>query len=451
MYKFLQYFKTFMNIQYPGSSKTNYTSDDIRRYNLVNYIALISGLTIIIYVIICSVLDFQLFRHAVFFLSICSITTFGIIFINKSGHYKFAKLFIAVFFPVFLTYFSTVIFSKNPGFHVFLLLSAFIPLFMWSSKEKKYFFIFIPINIFLYLIIEFFPPFFIAEINLPLEYITLLKSTNIIICFMCFGLAIGIYQVYANNKEKQLFNQKEKLRISQAHKDKIHSIIAHDIRGPVEGFSSITEYLIENYENFNDEKKMKFLNEINKSMNSIKSLLENLLDWSKAHSDLIKKNFTDIKVLVIIQDVIKLLNNQIKKKKIIIDIDITPEIQVNAYSHMVSTIFRNLIFNAIKYTPDNGNISISADKINSKVKFCIADSGVGMSESDIIKVFNFQKIYTTLGTNNEKGSGFGLLLCKEFIEKNNGEIWVETELGKGSKFYFTLNGSLKEENRQNII
>ena len=451
MYKFLQYLKAFIGIQYPGSSKTNYTSAGIRRYSFVNYIVLTSILIMIIYIVICSVLDFQLLKQAVLFFSICILTAFGIVFINKSGHYKFAKLLIAVFFPSFIIYISTVLFSKNIGFHIFLLLSAFIPLFMWSSKEKKYFFIFIPINIFIYLIIEFFPPFFNAEINLPSEYTALLKSTNIIICFLCFGLAIGIYQVYANNNEKKLYNQKEKLRISQAHKDKIHSIIAHDIHSPVEGFSSITEYLIENYEIFNDKKKIKFLVEMNKSANSIKTLLGNLLDWSKAHSGLIEKNLTDIPVLVIIQDVIKLLDNQIKKKKIIIDIYITPESQVNAYLHMVSTIFRNLIFNAIKYTPDNGNISISADKVDSKVEFCIADSGVGMSESEKLKVFNFQKIYTTLGTNNEKGSGFGLLLCKEFIEKNHGKIWVETELGKGSKFYFTLNGSLKEESPKDII
>jgi signal transduction histidine kinase len=344
----------WFDVKFSDVALNKYSKDELRRINITNYIGLISFLNMMLYVIIYSFIDFQLFHHAILFLTTSSFISFIIILINKKGYHHTARLAIAVFIPFFMSYISAFVFSKEPGFQVYLLLSAIIPIFMWSLKDRFYLIFFISLNILLYALLEFFPPFFETQIKLPEELNEIFFSTNIIICFLGFGLAIWFYQYFYNKQEEELIEQTEALRLSQAHKDRVYSIIAHDLRSPLGTFVGLTDLYLQQYDFYGDKKRKEVLSMINKSSVSLHELLENLLDWSKIQTGILDKNYTNFHLLRIVEDAVSLHNELIANKNLDVQIKIDTNIQVNADQYMVSTVFRNLISNAIKFTPLDG-------------------------------------------------------------------------------------------------
>jgi len=173
-------------------------------------------------------------------------------------------------------------------------------------------------------------------------------------------------------------------------------------------------------------------------------LLENLLIWSRIQADSIR--FKPIKIFLnaLINENIDLLKPGIKQKQIKITVHIPGNLKTNADNYMLDTIIRNLLSNAIKFTADNGNIEISAKQVGDKVEIAISDTGIGIKKENIDKLFRIEHNLMTVGTNGEKGSGLGLILCKEFIEKHDGKIQVESVEGKGSSFIFTMPKSISD-------
>ncbi|MGM0531523.1 MAG: sensor histidine kinase, partial [Bacteroidota bacterium] len=167
-------------------------------------------------------------------------------------------------------------------------------------------------------------------------------------------------------------------------------------------------------------------------------LLTNLLDWSRAQSGRIEFKPESIELVTIINEVADLLEDTAKQKSIAISQKLPHHISVYADKEMVSTILRNLISNGIKFTNHGGEIIIDAAQKEDHLVVSVADNGVGISEEDIDKLFRLDYSYSTTGTNNEKGTGLGLLLCKDFIEMHGGKIWAESQPGAGSVFYFSL-------------
>lgn len=238
--------------------------------------------------------------------------------------------------------------------------------------------------------------------------------------------------------EHKLIKKEQNLSDLNSTKDKLISIIAHDLRGPFNNILGFSELLIKNVNNYDVAKFEKYLGIINSSTQNTLVLLDNLLDWAKSQTGQISFNPKKLLFSKIIQEMIKLKDSHAKSKDISLNYSSLDEIEVFADENMLKTILRNLISNAIKFTEKGGQININAILKQNHVEISISDNGIGMDENTLKELFKISSKATSHGTANEKGSGLGLVLCKEFIEKHRGEIRVESEEGKGSNFKFIL-------------
>ncbi|MBN1251364.1 MAG: PAS domain S-box protein [Bacteroidales bacterium] len=237
----------------------------------------------------------------------------------------------------------------------------------------------------------------------------------------------------------------ENLRQLNATKDKFFSIIAHDLKNPFSAIIGFSELILNNVSNYSKEQIESFVTVINKASIKGYTLLENLLEWSRNQTgkvDVIKEKF---EINELIKENIELIKEKADLKGIKIIYKNETELYAEADKNMINTVIRNLLSNAIKYTKHKGTVEIKAEKScktqsqkNECLKIEISDNGIGIENENIHKLFKIEESYSTKGTSSEKGTGLGLILCKDFVEKNNGEIWVESEFGKGSSFYFTL-------------
>lgn len=229
-----------------------------------------------------------------------------------------------------------------------------------------------------------------------------------------------------------------KLSVLNSTKDRLFSIIAHDLRNPFHAVSGFSELLIRDYKKISQEKIDKYLDLINRASVNGYLLLENLLQWSRAQTENISFDPISFNLLDCSDEVIQLSETEATRKNIRLIQTVSKEVMVFADENMVKTILRNLISNAIKFTNESGEIIISAIVNNSLVEIGVADNGVGISPENVKLLFYIDTNVSTKGTAMESGTGLGLILCKEFVERNSGKIWVESEPGKGSTFIFTL-------------
>lgn len=249
--------------------------------------------------------------------------------------------------------------------------------------------------------------------------------------------------LFYQNITKQKDNEK-KLQELNATKDKFFSIIAHDLRNPFVALMGLSEYLLTKYNTSDREDHRKKLELMNESAQHAYQLLENLLTWALSQSGGIKFAYKKISLSHVIDDTFKILNASALNKSIELLSKVERKHYVYADAYMLETIIRSLISNAIKFTPRNGKVVIGLadnhDQDKEFVEIYVEDTGVGIPEGTINDLFRIDKNTTTCGTEKEKGSGLGLILCKEFVEKHGGRIWAESTVGKGSKFSFTIQG-----------
>ncbi len=237
------------------------------------------------------------------------------------------------------------------------------------------------------------------------------------------------------------------MRKLNASKDRFFSIVAHDLRSPFLPLMGLSELLPQIIDTSTIEEIKEIARDIHDSANNLYNLLENLLSWSRMQMGRMPYDPTSIVLQKIVFENIMLLSANAHYKKILLQGDIPEEIIVEADRDMLNTIIRNLIANAIKFTSSGGSITISVDMVllphsvepNEKlVEISIRDTGVGISKANIDKLFQIDVHHSTQGTNQESGTGLGLIMCKEMVEKNGGEIWIESELGKGTTVKFTV-------------
>jgi signal transduction histidine kinase/tetratricopeptide (TPR) repeat protein len=236
-----------------------------------------------------------------------------------------------------------------------------------------------------------------------------------------------------------LLSRERQLQELNATKDKFFSIIAHDIKNPLSALIVGSDLLFTYYNRFEDNERLKHIIKLSESSRFLLKLLENLLQWSRSQTDSIEFSPNENSINSLINENLELLKLNLSEKNIKIEYNPQTDHSSRFDYNMVNTVIRNLLTNAIKFTPNGGNIKINFDKTDENYHIIsIKDSGIGIKKENLEKLFKIDKTISTPGTNNEKGTGLGLLLCKEFIEKHNGKIWVESEEGKGSTFYFTL-------------
>ena len=225
--------------------------------------------------------------------------------------------------------------------------------------------------------------------------------------------------------------QSEQLLGMNKLKDRLFSIIAHDLRGPLINLNDIIKMLNEGM--ITEEEFKSFVPQLSKNIGYTTGLLENLLFWSKSQlqGEVVKPVYFNLKEISV--NILHLFENTIHEKDILIENNIQLSCKVYADKDMIQLVVRNLISNAVKFSKRGGSIKLTTRTEENYTNLCVTDTGVGISETDQKKFFE-QETFTTRGTDNEQGTGLGLLLCKDFIEKNGGSIWVESEIGKGSKF-----------------
>ena len=238
--------------------------------------------------------------------------------------------------------------------------------------------------------------------------------------------------------EIQLKKYTDELKTLNDTKDKLFSIIAHDLKNPFNSILGLTQLLNDQYEEYNDDEKKLIISNIKDSSKKMFSLLENLLIWSFAQRNGINVNAEKIDLYEIANVQMGVFVTIARTKNILLANNIDPCTFVNADRDLVKTILLNLINNAIKFTHSSGNIHLNALKRNDNIEVSVTDNGVGIDAHVLKTLFKSAESYTSLGTSNEKGTGLGLMICKEFVELNGGSIWVESEEGNGSRFTFTL-------------
>ena len=248
----------------------------------------------------------------------------------------------------------------------------------------------------------------------------------------------------SNQKEKlqiqaeELKANNEKLRLLNATKDKFFTLISHDLRSPFNSILGFTNLLVEEYNDLDDAQKKKIINSLNKSSKSAYELLENLLTWAQTQTGRMEINKELLNLKELIETSIAVYRYNAFKKNIEIAINIPSNTKLSIDRNTSITIIGNLVNNAIKFTPDGGTITINYIENENNIELHIIDTGVGMSAEVIGKLFKIDEDISTKGTNNENGTGLGLILCKEFINKNGGDISVISEEGKGSEFILTI-------------
>jgi PAS domain S-box-containing protein len=221
-------------------------------------------------------------------------------------------------------------------------------------------------------------------------------------------------------------------------KDKFISILAHDLKSPFSSLIGFSELLKEKTDNLNDYKIKLFVDNIYEVSSSTFIFLEELLEWARTQLNLIKFNTEQIHLIQIVEECILFFKNISIGKFIEIYPHVSQDIYIVADRYMLKTILRNLVSNAIKFTPKYGKIKIFAQVKQTFIEIIVSDTGMGMDSNKINSLFKIGETKSNIGTESERGTGFGLLLCKEFIEKHGGNIKVESQLGMGSNFKFTI-------------
>ena len=269
------------------------------------------------------------------------------------------------------------------------------------------------------------------------------RRTNIFLvvaAVLTFLLGLILWNRYRlKQKTNRLLAEKNtELQRLNATKDKLFAIVAHDLKNPLSAFRSITQNLNDNKLQISKEEVDFFIGRLNQSANQLYDLLQNLLNW--AISQIGKLPFVPEKISLteLAADNTRLFQNNLLQKNQQAVVDIPDALFVWADKNMIKTVVRNLLSNAVKFTPDGGKIELSAREQNGEVIFCMADSGIGIAPNDLNKLFKVEEDVASVGQSAEKGTGLGLILCRELIEKNKGRIWAESTAGNGSRFNFAL-------------
>lgn len=247
----------------------------------------------------------------------------------------------------------------------------------------------------------------------------------------------------ADRSNKLLQESKDNLKTLNATKDKFFSIIAHDLRNPFNALHGLTEHLLNNYDHFEEDEIKDSIELIYNSADDLLELLENLLHWSRSQRGKMQFVPRKLQLSELVDKTFKILNMSAQKKNINLVSEINPDLKLTADYDMLMAILRNLISNAIKFSYPDSFIRLNALNFDNYIEISVMDNGVGISPENIKKLFRVDMDHTTSGTSQEQGSGLGLILCQEFVDKHNGKIWVESELNKGSTFKFTISKNIK--------
>jgi len=253
------------------------------------------------------------------------------------------------------------------------------------------------------------------------------------------GSCVNINDQIKNEEKIKKIN--DKLTESNKTKDKFFSIMSHDLRSPLSGLMGILEILATSYDDLKEDEKIEIITEAVNTSKSTYALIENLLEWSSINSGKLTFEPKNIELLELVNNIGTLYNQNFKNKGITFKVNVKAQTIVFADIKILETILRNLISNAIKFTPQNGTVLVNSEEDQDFTVIQVNDNGIGMDQDEMNNLFRIDKSHSTRGTDNEEGTGLGLILCKELVEKQGGKIWVVSKKGEGSTFYLSLPAS----------
>jgi len=262
------------------------------------------------------------------------------------------------------------------------------------------------------------------------------KILNYVMGIGLLAFAVILYIFYRTNRIKASINKQ--LEANNATKDRFFSLIAHDLRSPLSGAVGLSEIVRDETNQLPDNYLSRCAISLNNSLIDLYGLTENLLTWAQSESGGISFHPASFNIHNLADEAVSLSKELCVSKGISISNTIPKDIILTVDKNMISTIFRNLISNSSKYTDSGGEILVSSTLIKGFIEIVISDTGSGISEDRVKSLFDPSKIFTTLGTRNERGSGLGLLLCKEFVNRHQGSIKVESQLGKGTRMILSF-------------
>jgi two-component system sensor histidine kinase/response regulator len=247
------------------------------------------------------------------------------------------------------------------------------------------------------------------------------------------------HQISLVAAKRALIERNEELHRTITSRDKLYSVIAHDLRSPLGSIKMVLNMLIINLPpEMIGEEMHELLTVANQTTEETFALLDNLLKWTKSQIGRLKICYQDTNIVEILQSVMDIFNMVADLKGISIKLEAPDRMMANADIDMIKTVVRNLLSNAIKFSRENSTIVISATTQDGMAIVSVKDSGCGIAEEDQAKLLHTDTHFSTFGTNNEEGSGLGLLLCQDFVEKNNGKLWFTSKKGEGSTFSFSI-------------
>ena len=257
----------------------------------------------------------------------------------------------------------------------------------------------------------------------------------------------NVHEEQLAQKSQELAREKEKLEKERAEleklnatKDKFFSLIAHDLKNPFNTIIGLSELVLHRFDNYSGKKIKEFVRQIYNYSTHTYTLLDNMLQWARSQTKQIKIHPENIDLQTTIHENINLLQNKADEKNLQLETDIRKDaVYVYADENMTGTVVRNLISNAIKFTGEEGLVVVRTQRNDPEnIRISVVDNGMGIPGEHADKIFDLDAGYTTQGTHSEKGTGLGLILCKEFVQMNHGKIWVESQVNKGSAFHVLL-------------
>ncbi len=433
-------------------------SDYILEHRILNAVALVG----ILISLICAPLNYLNNMPIITVYAPLIMTTgFSLLFIYSISFKKFKTYYYLLTFYVLLIVLPVSWITNAGSFsgtsNVFLFM--LIALYITSKNSTNVNIALMLFGVFtVLLLVEYFYPEVIVNYDTrDSRYIDLFFSMTVVFWAIAGSLRIykSIYRhaLSIETKQKQqlenynkeilrqgieIEEQKKELMQANAAKDKLFRIIAHDLKSPFNTVCAISQLMKENIDAFTTDEIKECFKLQNEHYERTYNLVSNLLDWASSQTNGIKTTFEKINLRCFTEHLLEYMDVMAQEKQITLISTIADGIHVSADKNMLETILRNLLTNSIKFTPNNGFIEIKARKYSDKVCISIKDTGVGIASDHLEKLFTISEKASTNGTNNEKGSGLGLILCKEFVEKINGTIEVQSEVGKGSEFIVSL-------------
>lgn len=445
----------YLQIKFLGYCHTmdDYEQRKLRIFNQINFFQLIAGLCI---PLLGMVLPGNI--PGIAWVTICwpAGVSFLVLALNHFRKYETSLYTYFILYPLFTCFvylnginagielhfilfiILSVFFLQDVGFMLFTIGFSMISFFILSVVLERFTYEIEKDNKIVYLLNQvvslafiFYGLFLVKKENTIYQFNILTKQKN---------LAEKNAEIEKQNEEiseksRLLEKQKEELSQLNTFKSKLFSIISHDLKSPMYALRN----LFQNMHQYNlpAEEVKEMIPDVLKDLNYTTSLMENLLQWAKSQMQADIVHPQDIHIGQLVNDVANLLRLQLEAKKINTQVLIKDDVFVSADRDMIHLVLRNLLSNAIKFTPEKGHIEIGFNDIGSFVEIYVRDSGVGISE-EALKKIKQQIFYTTTGTSSETGTGLGLMLCNEFLSKNGSRLNIESKVGEGSLFSFTL-------------